>query len=85
MVLDGPDGLTVEPEIVPPDLMVIHLKADKAKLKPGDADNLILGLTVRPDAPAVDPQKPVRPQTYVPPPVVMPAIPIAIQQEVPQS
>lgn len=82
VVLDGPEGLTVKSEIVPPDVMVVHLTADQAKLKPGDADNLILGATVKPETPAVDPQKPVRPQTYVPPPTVMPAIPVAIQQEI---
>ena len=81
--IDAPDGLTVVAEVVPPDIMVVHLTADKAKVKPGDADNLILGVTVRQETPAADPQKPVRPRAAAnQPPIILPAVPLTIQKEI---
>jgi len=83
VAIDAPDGLTVQSEVVPPDGLVVHLTADKAKLKAGDADNLILGATVRQETPAADPQKPARPRAAAAqPPIIMPAIPMTIQQEI---
>ena len=80
--IDGPDGLTVKSEIVPPDELLVHLTADKAKLKPGDADNLILGATIRQETPAADPRKPARARpASAQPPIIMPAVPLTILQQ----
>ena len=81
--IDGPDGLTLRSEIVPPDELLVHLVADKAKMKPGGADNLILGATIRQETPAVDPQKPA-PARAAPaqPPIMMPAVPLTILEEI---
>ena len=82
VAIDAPDGLTVQSEVVPPAGLLVHLTADKVKLKPGDADNLILGATIRQEVPAADPHKPAgaRPTTAQPP-IMLPAVPLTILQQ----
>ena len=80
--IESPDGLTVKSETVPPDEVLVHLTADKAKMKPGDADNLILGASIRQETPAADPQKPARQRANAQPPIVMPALTVTITKEI---
>ena len=74
-----PDGLTVRSEMKMTDEIVVHLTADAAKLKPGCADNLILGASLKPLPLATADKKPFRANRGAPIVIVLPAVALNIQ------
>lgn len=81
MTLEAPEGLSLRTEVQVPDEIVIHLMADAAKLKPGDTDNLILGVVTQQEAAAGNARKAARANRGAAPVVVMPAVTLTIQQK----
>lgn len=78
VALEAPDGLTVNAEIREPNEIIVHLRADAAKLKVGMADNLILGATLKPLLALKDAPKPARGRRAVATTTVLPAIPLTL-------
>lgn len=79
VAVEAPDGLTVTAEPGSAGEVAVHLSADAAKLKPGETDNLILGIQLAQVAQAAKLTKQARANRGATPIVVLPALPLTIK------
>ena len=84
VAIEVPDGVTLRSEVKLPDEIAVHLTIDPAKLKPGFADNLILGTLLKAPTPTADAKKQARGRPGVVAVAALPAVALQVQQPLPK-